>query len=112
MDGLPVAAANYLNTEKPTGKMFNSYNWGGYLMFAAPDYPVFVDGRTDLYDDTLLTQWLRTVQGEDWRQTFAQYDIKLVVIEQESPLAKLLRQEPGWKEAQPDQKSSVFVQNP
>jgi hypothetical protein len=112
MDGLPVAAANYLNTEKPTGKMFNSYNWGGYLMFAAPAYPVFVDGRTDLYDDTLLTQWLRTVQGEDWRQTFAQYDIKLVVIEQESPLAKLLRQEPGWKEAQPDQKSSVFVQNP
>ena len=29
--------------------MFNSYNWGGYLMFKLPDYPVFVDGRTDLY---------------------------------------------------------------
>ena len=28
------------------GPMYNSYNWGGYLVWALPEEPVFVDGRT------------------------------------------------------------------
>jgi len=105
---LPVAAAQYLNTHKPAQPMFNSYNWGGYLLFAAPDYKVFVDGRTDLYDDALLREWLNTLNGINWRATFAKYGIKLVVIERDSPLASFLRVEPDWKEANPDDKTAIF----
>ncbi len=107
-DLLPVRAAAYLNTAKPAGPMFNTYNWGGYLMFAAPDYPVFVDGRTDLYDDELLSQWLKTLLGEDWRKTFDQWGIRLAVIEKDSALAKLLRQEAAWKEVYTDKQASIF----
>jgi hypothetical protein len=108
--GLPVEAADYLNSAKPAGPMFNSYNWGGYLMFAAPSYPVFVDGRTDLYDDTLLNQWLAATQAQNWQQTFEQWGIRLVVIEKDSPLAQTLRQNPEWTEAHADDLASVFVQ--
>jgi hypothetical protein len=105
---LPVKAAAYLNRAKPTGPMFNSYNWGGYLMFAAPEYPVFVDGRTDLYDDALLTQWLETARAENWQQTFDQWKIRLVVIERDSPLAEALRHERNWKETNPDKGTAIF----
>jgi hypothetical protein len=44
---LPIGVVAYLNAARPQGKLFNTYNWGGYLLFAAPDFPVFVDGRTD-----------------------------------------------------------------
>ncbi len=108
IEGLPVKAAAYLNEHKLAGPMFNSYNWGGYLMFAAPEYPVFVDGRTDLYDDALLTQWLQTMQGDHWQDTFAQWNIRLAVIERDSSLAKLLRQEPAWKEVYQDNQASIF----
>ena len=107
-DNLPVQAAAFLNTNKPTGPMFNSYNWGGYLMFAAPEYPVFVDGRTDLYDDDLLTQWLKTTTGDDWQKTFEQWHINLAVIEKDSALARLLRQDPDWKEVYQDKQASIF----
>ncbi len=108
-NGLPVRAANYLNTAKPAGPLFNSYNWGGYLMFAAPAYPVFVDGRTDLYNDALLTQWLEVAMlGEHWQQTFDEWKIKLVVIEHDSALARLLRQQPAWKEVYQDKQASIF----
>lgn len=107
-NALPVRAAAYLNAAKPAGPMFNSYNWGGYLMFAAPEYPVFVDGRTDLYDDALLNQWLRTMLGDDWHQTFEQWHIRLAVIEKDSALAKLLRHESSWKEVYTDQQASIF----
>ena len=49
---LPVARRNICKRRRRRAQMFNSYNWGGYLMFALPDMPVFVDGRTDLYGDT------------------------------------------------------------
>ena len=107
---LPVKAADYLNSVKPAGPLFNSYNWGGYLMFAAPEYPVFVDGRTDLYDDKLLTQWIDTMQAKNWQQTFDQWKIRLVVIERDSQLAGILRQQSNWKEVDPDERTAIFEQ--
>jgi hypothetical protein len=95
---LPLDAAAYLRANRPDGPMFNSYNWGGYLMFAVPEYPVFVDGRTDLYGDELLTTYLNTARGGDgWRETLDRYNIKLVVVEARSGLAQRLREEPGWR---------------
>lgn len=107
---LPVDVSAYLNEAQPPQPMFNSYNWGGYLMFAAPEYPVFVDGRTDLYGDAFLTQYLQTATGGDnWRDTFAEYGINTAVIEKESGLARRLREEPGWQEVYTDEMASVFV---
>jgi hypothetical protein len=105
---LPVKVANYLNTAKPAQPMFNTYNWGGYLLFAAPDYKVFVDGRTDLYDDQILNKWRLAMLGENWQQVFSEYDIKLVVIEKDSTLAKILAAQPGWKLGYSDEKVVVY----
>jgi hypothetical protein len=107
---LPVHVAEYLNDERPAGPMFNSYNWGGYLMFAAPDYPVFVDGRTDLYGDEFLTTYLRTATGSPgWQETLDDYNINLVVVEAQSGLARALRSEPGWQLDYEDGIATVFV---
>ena len=77
-------------------------------MYAAPDYPVFVDGRTDLYDDEILGEWLDTMNGRGWQATFDKWDIRLVVIEKDSPLAALLRQDPGWRETHTDDMAAIF----
>ena len=109
---LPVDVAAYIEAERPPQPMFNSYNWGGYLMFAVPDYPVFVDGRTDLYGDTFLVQYLQAaVGGEGWRETLDQYGINTAVIEKESGLARRLRDEIGWQEVYTDSMASVFVRD-
>ncbi len=100
---LPIKAVEYLNTHNPPGLMFNSYNWGGYLMFAAPQYKVFIDGRTDLYGD-FLTTYYNTAQGWDgWQTVLDQYHIRLVVVEATSGLAEALRQSPEWTLAYEDQ---------
>ncbi len=106
---LPVGVTEYINAEHPTGRMFNSYNWGGYLMFAAPEYPVFVDGRTDLYGDEFLSEYLSTtfLQG-DWRATLDMYDIGFVVIEADGVMASALREEPGWRVAYEDEQAVLF----
>ncbi len=107
---LPVDVAAYIAAEQPPQPMFNSYNWGGYLMFAVPEYPVFVDGRTDLYGDTFLLQYLQAAAGADnWRETFSEYGINTAVIETGSGLARRLREEPGWQEVYTDDMAAVFT---
>lgn len=107
---LPVEVSEYLRESQPPREMFNSYNWGGYLMFAVPEYPVFVDGRTDLYGDAFLTQYLQTAfAGDGWRETLDSYAINTVVIEKDSGLARQLRDENGWGEVYTDDMVAVFV---
>ncbi len=105
---LPLGVVAYLRAARPQGVLFNSYNWGGYLLFAAPDFPVFVDGRTDLYDDELLSEWLRAYSGAAWREVFARWRIGLVVVERDSLLAALLRDSAEWQETYSDSIGAVF----
>ncbi len=109
-DTLPVGAVAYLEQHPPVREMFNSYNWGGYLMFELPDTPVFVDGRTDLYGDQFLTDYLQAaVGGDHWRETLDQYKIKTVVVEKDSGLARNLRADAAWHEDYADTMASVFT---
>ncbi len=108
---LPVKAAAFIQAERPPGPMFNSYNWGGYLMFTLPDYPVFVDGRTDLYGDDFLTRTYlpAATGGSDWRSILDRYGIRLVVVERDSGLARRLRDLPVWTLAHEDEIAVVFT---
>jgi hypothetical protein len=105
----PVEAVAYLRSHPALGRMLNSYNWGGYLIWALPEYPVFVDGRTDLYDDDLLTQYLAAVRGEpNWGEVLERWHIGVVLLEPNAPLVTLLRQQ-GWQTAAADELSVVLI---
>jgi hypothetical protein len=106
---LPIAAAAHLHAHPPQQQMFNSYNFGGYLMYAAPNVPVFVDGRTDLYGDVLLARYLDIAVARDgWREALTEYAVDTVVIEPDSPLAAALRSEPGWRIDYEDDLAVIF----
>lgn len=109
---LPVEIAAHLREFAPPATFFNSYNWGGYLMFAAPDVPVYVDGRTDLYDDAFLREYLKVAFAQDgWEERLSRRDIRSIAVESQSTLAKVLRTQPGqWQEHQFDNgRSSLFI---
>lgn len=107
---LPLAAVAYLNRAQPPGPIFNSYNWGGYLIFTAPDYPVYVDGRTDLYGDAFLTRWYATAIGAaGWRDALS--GINLVLVEAGSGLALNLSEEPDWSQAYADDLAVLFTRD-
>jgi hypothetical protein len=96
--GLPIAAVEHLNRIEPQGRLFNSYNWGSYLLWALPEYPVFIDGRTDLYSDEVIDQWLQVIRAEPgWQQVLDGYDVRLVLIEQDSMLDRVLELESEWQ---------------
>ena len=108
-DFLPVGVAEYLNSERPNGNLFNSYNWGGYLMFAAPEYPVFIDGRTDLYGEFLRTYLDTTNAVGNWREVLDQYGVNTVAVEIGTGLDTALAVEPDWTEVYSDEKAIIYT---
>jgi hypothetical protein len=90
--------------------MFNSYNWGGYLAWTLyPDYPVYVDGRTDLYDDAFLRGYLNVSVGRGYEAVLDKYNVKLVVIETNSLLTDRLSNNPNWHSIYTDELATVFT---
>ena len=107
---LPVDATAYIRENQPPGPMFNDYNWGGYFIFTLPDYPVYVDGRTDLYGDEFLKDYIRAILGaQEWRNVFESRDINLIVIQEATALATLLREDSDtWELTYEDDIAVIF----
>jgi hypothetical protein len=106
---LPVDATAFLKSLPANkGQIFNSYNWGGYLIFNYPEQKVFVDGRTDLFGDEILGEWLTIVQaGDGWEVMLGKWGITRVLIEPDRPLAKVLPYH-GWIEMYRDRVAVIF----
>ena len=105
---LPLEAVAFLQETRPPGRLFNSYNWGAYLLWALPEYPVFVDGRTDLYNDEIIDQWFQVARAEaGWEQVLARWEVNLVLIEANAPLARVLEAE-NWRLLYADEMAVVY----
>ncbi len=107
---VPIGAAEYVRQAQPPGQLFNSYNFGGYLAWALyPDYPVFVDGRTDLYDDAFLREYLAIAFARPgWQAALEKYGVRLALVESNSVLADQLAREADWRIIYQDPTASVF----
>ena len=94
----PKEAVVFLEQLKPEKlKCLNSYAWGGYLSWKIPELKIFIDGRTDLYGEKIIQDWIEMVNGgEKWKEKFDTYEINCVVLENNRPVIHLLELE-GWK---------------
>ena len=91
----PVAAVRELRPMR--GPLLNEYDWGGYLIYAAPEHPVFIDGRgAALFVPGVLDDWVRAVEVRPgYAEILERHDIRLVLLRPHRPLVAALR-EGGW----------------
>ncbi|TEU21363.1 MAG: hypothetical protein E3J21_01965 [Anaerolineales bacterium] len=110
---LPVEAVRFIRANNLPGPMFNSYNWGGYLIWHLyPDYPVFIDGRTDLYDDEFIREYVKvTLARPGWREVLDRYEVNFILIESDSILAAFLAEGDEWQSVHADTIANVFLRN-
>ena len=106
----PVNAVGQLNASALKGNLFNSYNWGGYLIFAARQHPVFIDGRTDLHRD-LLADYVAALGARGWTEIFEKWSIDIALIDSSSYLAAQLDAASDWLRTYTDDIASIFVRS-
>lgn len=109
VERFPVAAVDFLEASGlDTARGYNTYGWGGYLIWRG--IPVFVDGRADVYGDDFLFFYQRAAQlRSDWREPLERYAVDYVLVGRHSALATMLAEVQGWEEAYADDMARVFV---
>ncbi|MGO8720245.1 MAG: hypothetical protein ACLQMO_13685 [Acidobacteriaceae bacterium] len=110
-DGSPVEAVRFLQLHRLSGPMLNDYVYGGYLIWAAPEYPVFIDGRGDVFEWTgVLAQFGRWATLQSNPNTLLdKYGINFCLLTRTSPMAHVLPLLPNWKSVYSDDLSMIFV---
>jgi hypothetical protein len=110
----PAGAVAYLNAQQqahpPVGPIFNLYDWGGYLIWKLyPQTLVFIDGRADVYGESLMRQFADTYDLKgDWQEALRQWRIRTVIVLPDSALGVALRHAPGWQVGYSDSHAVVF----
>jgi hypothetical protein len=70
---------------------------------------VFIDGRTDLYSDEVINQWLQVMRAEPgWKQVLEDYKVNLILVERESFLDRVLAHDPSWISVYEDDQAVIF----
>lgn len=107
--GFPRGAVEAVRAAQPKPQMFNSYNWGGYLQWQLPEYPVFIDGRTDLYGELTIQDWWSVVNGtEQGLSLLDSWNVNFVILEPGWPILEMLSRR-GWQTLYQDDTAVVLV---
>jgi hypothetical protein len=108
----PVRAINFLRAHPQPGPLYNAYGWGGFISWYMPDYPVAIDGRTDLYGDEVDTRFFMTEIGDaSYRDDPYLNESHLILLPQEKPLARVLASDSRFTVVYQDSLAVVFVRH-
>lgn len=112
-DLYPVQAVKFLQSKHPVGPMYNDYDFGCYFLWTLyPDYPVYVDGRADLYGNEWLWRYTYiTLTQADYEKLLDRDGVNLIMIRPWSLLAEKLRLNERWTKIYTDEITVIFQRN-
>jgi hypothetical protein len=106
----PVAAVEQARLAGLSGRIFNEFIWGGYLLYAWPEQKVFIDGQVDFYGEELTRAYGRVMNLQPgWRDVLDHWAVSLVLIPSNAPLADALLLTREWSIWYCDATAVLFV---
>jgi hypothetical protein len=97
----PEGAVQFMERTGLTGTLFNSYGFGGYLIWRAEKMPVFIDGRyRRLYSPAFYGEYKQAMDSAaGWRSAEQKYGFDCAVLEYDMMSRRFpvhLADNPGW----------------
>ena len=108
-EAMPVRATTWLAAERPAGRIFNVYAWGGYLGRELPAAAVYIDGRSDIYGDGPIREYAEAIALE--RDPFPLLDrhaIEVIVFWPDTAFASALNENGDWERVYDDDQAAIW----
>lgn len=109
----PVRAVDWLEANPQDGRMFNEFDWGGYLLLRLwPREQIFMDGHTHIYGEALTREYEQVATlSPGWEKVFEKYDIAWAILRAANPLEDALFAR-GWREVYRDETAVILSREP
>jgi hypothetical protein len=107
----PAQAVQYIHQHPVPGPLFNTYGFGGYLVWALPEQKVFIDGRGDVFErGGVLSDYLHIANLKPGALAVLNgYGVQSCLLERDEALATALSVSPEWKRIYSDGVSALYV---
>jgi hypothetical protein len=108
-DKFPVHALEYLREHPVPGPMFNSYRFGGYLIFSG--YKTFIDGRGEMFEEVgVFRDYIHiTLLMPGALKVLDRYGIRACLVDRDDSISTFLEALPNWEKAYSDNVSVLYV---
>jgi len=107
----PVKAVDMLEQIGEKGNLFSDYGWGGYLDWRLREFPVYLDGRADLYSDEEFFEWLDLIEAKPgWEEKLGSFKVKYILLPPEMKLVEAAELQ-NWQVLFQDE-TSVLLKKP
>jgi hypothetical protein len=114
----PYKIVQIVKEKRPNGNMFNTYDWGGYLIFQMPEYKTFADGRMASWNENgkyILEEYSEIYSDPEknkelLKQTLQKNNVGFVVDKKDSVFSKYILETGEWNEVYSD-KISILLFN-
>lgn len=94
-------------------RVFNDLGFGGYLIYFAPELPVYIDDRCELYGDAGLRRYREVVSQPELFVGLAHYDgIDLAIVRRNTKLDRHLAERSNWRPVHTDDVAAVYCRGP
>ncbi len=94
----PVKACDFIRANQLPGPLFNTYSWGGFLIWHLPEYPVAIDGRLNLYGDEINERYFKVTSGSERFETDPDFTrAQTILLERKVPMTKALTALPALR---------------
>ncbi len=106
----PVKAVAFIKETGIKGRIFNSYNWGGYLIWSMyPQNKIYIDGRADVFGTELIRRFVDIYTTKPgWANALIEDQIDYVLVEPNTYLAYALKESKSWNSVFSDPISILF----
>jgi hypothetical protein len=108
----PVSAVGFLRAHSFSGPIFNSYSFGGYLIWSGgTENKVFIDGRGELYEvGGVFSDYMHITRLEPGAlSVLHNYAVQTCLLDRKEALANVLAALPEWRRVYMDENSALFV---
>jgi hypothetical protein len=105
----PVEAVDWLERHPPRGRMFNAFDWGGYILLHLwPEQKTFIESHTDVTGEaTQKYETIITLQ-DGWQELLEQYNVTWTIIPPGWELTTELTAQ-GWNLVYQDQTAVILI---
>jgi hypothetical protein len=111
----PVAAVEFMRAEPLRPRhLFHTEGFGSYLMWAAPEQPVFIDTRIELYPYEQWVDYINLGQANNVAQLLRKYDIDGLLLnkKRQTALVEAARADSAWQMRYEDEQVIYFLRRP
>jgi hypothetical protein len=105
----PHEALAFMQREGINGRLFHTYDFGGYIEWHAPTLKTFADGRTDIFTyNGVLRDYMDAIWAGRTFEVLDKYRIEYVLFPPNGAISSTLRQSPAWRIIYSDDVAILF----